>query len=291
MFRLRDQDSRAGIQLWYIGISLCALLAIPRELFVFPSRSASPFAKALRLTNPLIRKLENVAELSADERAILQKLCERPRSVPANQDILTEGERPDFVHLILEGWAIRYNILPNGSRQITALLIPGDFCDLHVMVLQRMDHSIATLGPAKVAYIPIKEVIELTRQLPELSQALWWVTLVDEAILRAWIVNLGRRSGFERAGHLMCEMYERMNNVGLVHGEEFDLPLTQVEIADALGLTPVHMNRVIGRLRKESLISFKQEKLTIPDIDRLKAISGFDPGYLHAEHVRVHGSA
>jgi CRP-like cAMP-binding protein len=239
------------------------------------------------MTNPLIRKLGNVADLSAEERRVLQRLNDHSRSIPANRDIVRQGEKPDHLHLILEGWAIRYNILANGSRQITAFLIPGDFCDMHVMVLQQMDHSIATLGSAKIAYIPIGEVEKLTRQLPELAQALWWATLVDEGVLRAWIVNLGRRIGFKRVAHLMCEMYERMNNVGLAHGKEFNMPLTQVEIADALGLTPVHINRVIGRLRQEELISFRKEQLTILDIDRLKAIAGFDPSYLHPEHIRV----
>lgn len=238
------------------------------------------------MTNALTRKLERVADLTEAEREVLQSLCHRPRSVPAGEDILSVGDTPEHLHLVVEGWAIRYNILPNGTRQITAYLIPGDFCDLHVLVLQQMDHSIAALGPAKIAYIPKAKVNMLTQQMPELLQALWWATLVDEGVLRAWIVNLGRRSAFKRAGHLMCEMYERMNNVGLVHGKTFSLPLTQSEIADTLGLTPVHISRVIGRLRKEGLIDLRKKQLLIPDIDRLKAISGFDARYLHPEHVR-----
>ena len=239
------------------------------------------------MSNPLIRKLANVASLSEVEREVLQRLCDDPRDVPADRDILSEGDRPDHLHLILEGWAIRYKLLANGSRQITAFLIPGDFCDQHVMVLQQMDHSIATLCPSKIAYIPIESVNAMTRQRPELLQALWWSTLVDEAVLRAWIVNLGRRNAFKRTAHMMCEMYERMGNVGLVQGKEFNLPLTQDEIADSLGLTPVHTNRVIMRLRQEGLITFSRQQLTIPDIDRLKRISEFNPNYLHPEHVRA----
>ncbi|GAA0295032.1 Crp/Fnr family transcriptional regulator [Sphingomonas oligophenolica] len=239
------------------------------------------------MANALTRKLERVADLTAGEREVLESLCDRPRIIRAGQDILREGDRPEHLHLVVEGWAIRYNILPNGARQITAYLIPGDFCDLHVLVLEQMDHSIAALGPAKIAYIPKATVNLLTRQLPELLQALWWATLVDEGVLRAWIVNMGRRSAFKRAGHLMCGMYERMNNVGLVHGNAFSLPLTQREIADTLGLTPVHIGRVISRLRKEGLIALQKKELLIPDIERLKAISGFDSRYLHPEHVRV----
>jgi CRP-like cAMP-binding protein len=237
--------------------------------------------------NPLIRKLSNVADLTDRERGVLQSLCDGPRTMPADKDLLRQGDRPDHLHLVLEGWAMRYHILPNGSRQISAFLLPGDFCDMHVMALQQMDHSIATLTPAKIAYIPIDQIRELSHQLPELIQALWWATLVDEGVLRAWIVNLGRRTAFKRAGHLICELYERMKNVGLVADEEFNLPLTQTEIADSLGLTPVHLNRVLQRLRKEDLIVLDRQHMTVPDIARLKAASGFDPSYLHPEHVRL----
>jgi CRP-like cAMP-binding protein len=243
--------------------------------------------KVERMTNPLVRKLANVATLSDQQQSLLERLCGTPRDIAADRDILSYGERPDHLHLILEGWAMRYNVVSKGVRQITAFLIPGDFCDIHTMVLQRMDHSIATLCPAKVAYIPIEDVDDLARQMPELIQALWWSTLVDEAVLRAWIANLGRRDAFKRTAHMMCEMHERMNNVGLVSGKEFNLPLTQKEIADSVGLTPIHTNRVMTRLRDEGLISFRKQQLTIPDIDRLKGIADFDAGYLHPEHVRV----
>ncbi|UUL83667.1 Crp/Fnr family transcriptional regulator [Sphingomonas qomolangmaensis] len=239
------------------------------------------------MDNPLVAKLENVADLTKDQREVLRGLCDHARVMPPNYDILREGDKPNRLHLILEGWAIRYNNLADGSRQITAFLIPGDFCDLHTMVLQQMDHSIATLGPAKIAYIPLQKLHELIRQQPELAQALWWATLVDEGVLRAWIVNLGRRDAFKRTAHLMCEMYERMNNVGLVAGDQFLMPLTQVEIADSLGLTPVHVNRVIQKLRQDKLIVFEREQLTICDIERLKRLSDFDPAYLHPEHVRL----
>jgi CRP-like cAMP-binding protein len=239
------------------------------------------------LENPLIRKLSNVADLSDKQRDVLQSLCDYAEVVPADEDILRQGDRPDHLHLVLEGWAMRYHILPNGSRQISAYLLPGDFCDMHVMVLQQMDHSIATLTPSTIAFVPIEKIRELAQQLPELTQAMWWATLVDEGVMRAWIVNLGRRSAFKRAGHLICELYERMKSVGLVMNEEFALPLTQAEIADSLGLTPVHINRVIQRLRQENLIVFDRQHITIPNIARLKAISGFDPSYLHPEHVRL----
>jgi CRP-like cAMP-binding protein len=239
------------------------------------------------MINPLIRKLENVAVLTGEQRDLLERLCDKPRAVPAHRDILRQGERPNHLHLIIEGWAMRYNVLPDGSRQITAFLLPGDFCDLQVMVLDQMDHSIATLCPTRVAYLPLETARELAGQRPELVQALWWATLVDESVLRAWIVNLGRRDAEQRTAHMLCELYQRMDNVGLVSGKTFDLPLTREEIADSLGVTPTHLHRVMKNLTAHGLIAFRNKRLSVPDIEQLKHAAGFDPAYLHPEHVRV----
>jgi CRP-like cAMP-binding protein len=200
----------------------------------------------------------------------------------ARRNVIREGERPDHVHLIVEGWAARYKLLADGARQITAFLIPGDFCDLHVTILGEMDHSIMTLTRAKVAYIPRSKMDVLTER-PGLAKAFWWATLVDEAVLRAWIVNVGRRGAFEAIGHLMCELYVRMKNIGLADDHVFELPLTQEELGDALGLTPVHVNRVLQRMRSDDLISFKGGWLTIHDYRGLEKASGFNPNYLHIQ--------
>jgi CRP-like cAMP-binding protein len=230
--------------------------------------------------SPLITKLETVAFLADEDRAALATLCDEPRDMGARRNVIREGERPDHVHLMVEGWAARYKLLADGTRQITAFLIPGDFCDLHVTILGEMDHSIITLTRAKVAYIPRSKMDALTGR-PGLIRAFWWSTLVDEAVLRAWIVNVGRREAFEAIGHLMCELYARMKNIGLTDDHCFDLPLTQEELGDALGLTPVHVNRVLQRMRAEELISLKAGVLTIHDYRRLEAASGFNPNYLH----------
>ena len=232
-------------------------------------------------TNPLVAKLQNVTPLSHEDRQALDGLCRDVREVAARRDIIGDGERPDHVHLMLEGWAARYKILSDGGRQITAFLVPGDFCDAHVTILSEMDHGIAALTPTRIAYIPHHAIKTVTEQ-PQLARALWWATLVDEAVLRAWIVNLGRRDAFQRMAHLLCELHVRMKNVGLVAEGGFDLPLTQEELADALGLTPVHTNRVVQRLRSEGLITLKGHDLVILDADRLRIAAGFNPAYLHA---------
>jgi CRP-like cAMP-binding protein len=144
-----------------------------------------------------------------------------------------------------------------------------------------MDHGITALTPATIAFIPHGEMEALMERRPALARALWWSTLVDEAVLRSWIVNLGRRDAYESIAHLMCEMHVRMEHVGLVQDDRFDLPLTQEELADSLGLTPVHINRILQRLRGEGLITLKERMLTILDIEGLRKAAGFDPNYLH----------
>lgn len=234
--------------------------------------------------NPLVVKLQTVTDITPPDVAALAAVCTDVRDLAPRRSIIREGDRPDHVHLILEGWAARYKLLPNGARQITAFLLPGDLCDLHVTILGEMDHSIATIGRARVAYIPRREMEALTDR-PAIARAFWWATLVDEAVLRAWIVNVGRRDALEAIGHLMCELYVRMRNVGLTFGHSFELPLTQEEIADALGLTPVHVNRVLQRMRGEALISLKRGTLEILDYPRLEKASGFNSNYLHISEL------
>ena len=239
--------------------------------------------------SPLIAKLETRGPLSDEDRLALHGLYDDCRELGARRNLIREGDRPDHVILMIEGWAARYKLLADGSRQITAFLIPGDFCDLHVTILGEMDHGITTLTRAKVAFVPRARIEALTEQ-PSLIQAFWWATLVDSAVLRAWIVNIGRRDAAEAIGHLFCELYVRMKNVGLVTGRRFELPLTQEEIADALGLTSVHVNRVLQRMRSDELISLRHGTLTLLDYARLEEASGFNANYLHIER-RTEGQA
>lgn len=229
----------------------------------------------------VVAKLQTVAELREADVAPLIALCQDVRTVPARRDILTEGERPDDVHVILEGWAARYKTLSDGSRQIVAFLIPGDFCDLHVAVLGHMDHGIVALTRCRVAYIASAELDVLTSHHNGLTKALWWSTLVDEGVLREWILNVGRRDAFGRLAHLLCELHARMQMVGLVHEDRLALPLTQDQLADATGLTPVHVNRTLQRLRTEHLVEIGSGTLMIPDIKALREACGFTGSYLH----------
>lgn len=234
------------------------------------------------MPNAFVRKIRAFAALDDDDVRELERACKNTQSFAARYDLIREGDKPGPVFVVLEGWGCRYKLLPEGGRQITAFLMPGDFCDMHVAVLDEMDHNIATLTPARVAMIARPEMEALIASRPSLTHAFWRTQLVDESVLRAWIVSMGRRNAIERVAHLLCELYVRAANIGLIDGSgEFELPLTQVVLADALGLTPVHVNRVLRNLRENKAITLKRGKLIVADTGKLVRIAGFDDNYLH----------
>ena len=212
---------------------------------------------------------------------MLRDACRHPRTFPPNYDLILEGDEPRPVFVILAGWACRYKILPGGSRQIISFMMPGDFCDMHVAVLAEMDHSIATLTDAKVVAIPRDQMEALVEVRPNLSKAFWWTQLVDAGVLRATIVSMGRRTSLERVAHLLCELCFRMRNIGIADEETFVMPFTQIVLADAVGMTPVHVNRLVRKLRALGALDVGVTTLIIADISLLAQIAGFDDNYLH----------
>ena len=232
------------------------------------------------MQNPFIRKLEYGASLEDGDRDLLQRLTARSDRVPARHDIVREGDDPTDAHLIMEGYACRYKLMPNGKRQVMAFFVPGDLCDFHVQILGEMDHGIATLTSARVVTVP-PSMIEAMTANPRINRALWWMTLVDEGTLREWLVNLGQRPAAERIAHLLCELRLRLRSVGLAEGDSFDFPLTQADLSEAMGLTAVHVNRSLMQLRADGLIILDRKRLTIPDYDKLRIFAGFRPNYLH----------
>jgi CRP-like cAMP-binding protein len=231
--------------------------------------------------SPLIRKLEQFTSLTENDRRSLEGAAGEQVDYAPKQDVICQGDRPDHVHLLLEGWACRYKILHNGNRQIMAYLIPGDLCDVHVTLLDAMDHSIGALSACKILMFPKADLADLMLENPQILRALWWSTLVDEAILREWLVNVGGRPSEKRLGHLICEMIHRARAVGLTVDDTFEMPLTQEELADTMGMSAVHMNRCFHTLRTEGLIFTDARRIFIHDLERLMAFSGFDPSYLH----------
>lgn len=243
------------------------------------------------MDNPLTRKLSSFTDFSNDDARRLNDLCKKTDNYVAGSDLIAEGERPNSVFFLLEGWACRYKFLPDGTRQIMAYLIPGDLCDIHIFILKKMDHSIGLLSNAKAAAISKTDMLEILDSHPRIAQALLWATLVDEAVLREWIVNMGRRDAFSRVAHLFCEMWFRMRQVGLVDADRFDLPLTQEQLGDTVGLTKVHVNRVLQRMRREALISLSGRTLVIHDVMRLRQVAEFDSTYLHLDRRPLTGSS
>jgi CRP-like cAMP-binding protein len=222
--------------------------------------------------------------LSEEESQAVIECCKDVRTVGAREDVISQGDRTGGVKLLLEGFACRYKTLEDGRRQIVAYFVPGDLCDLRVFILKRMDHSIGAIAPSRVATIAPDDVLKLMHTYPALTRALWWSTLVEEAIAREWILNVGQRNALERTAHLFCELLYRFRAVGLNQGLSCTLPLTQVELAETLGLSPVHVNRTLQELRRQKLITLDDGTLTIQNLQALEELSFFNAEYLHQDY-------
>jgi len=193
----------------------------------------------------LIQKLEQYDRVSDAERQVVVKAVARTRAVVEREDLVREGDRPSESLLLITGFASRYNVLRSGKRPITALHVPGDFVDLHSFLIKTMDHSIMAITPCTVGVVPHEALYAITETQPHLARLLGVHVAVDAAIHRLWIVCIGLQSAREHAAHLVCEMLLRLKGVGLTDGFSFKLPLTQAELGDTLGLSTVHVNRVV----------------------------------------------
>lgn len=233
----------------------------------------------VRMPNHFVQKLSNLAKLDSADTTVLTKLTSNPRNFAAKQDMIREGDQPGPVFVILQGWACRYKILPSGTRQIMAFLLPGDACDLHVGMLTAMDHNLQALTACEVALIPGDRMETLLEDHPAVARAMYKSQLIDEGVLRAWIVSMGRRNSVERVAHLMCELYLRSFSINST--KEVAFPISQIVVADALGMTPVHVNRILKELRVAGAMSFRRGNLQIIDPQKLVQIAGFDENYLH----------
>ena len=239
------------------------------------------------LCAPLLKKLQWFADFAPEDAQLLESLCIDVRTYKAGQDVMHEGSDPSQLFVMLDGWAQRYKLLPDGSRQITAYMLPGDLCDIYVFILRQMDHTIGTLSDAKIAVFDKDALLKVTRANHRIAEALWWSTLVDEAVLRQWIVNVGQRQAYERVAHLFSELWLRLHMIGRTDGNAFYLPVTQAQLGDTIGLTPVHVNRTLQRMREEKLIELDSRRLKICDIDKLRKIASFDPNYLHLDRHKI----
>ncbi|GHC65232.1 Crp/Fnr family transcriptional regulator [Limoniibacter endophyticus] len=232
------------------------------------------------MLTPLFLNLARHDFVSDEEKAILVEAMSHRKEFAVGQDIVSVGSRPTYSSVLLAGFAARYKLLADGGRQITALHIPGDFVDLHAFLLKTMDHGIVALSPCQVAYAEHSDLKEITEKAPHLTRLLWLDTLIDGAIHREWIVAMGRRAKKSHLAHLICELFVRLEAVNLTNGMTFHFPISQAEMADALGLSVVHMNRVIQGLRREGLISWVNQSVSILDWKKLQELAEFDQTYL-----------
>jgi CRP-like cAMP-binding protein len=235
----------------------------------------------MRATERLIRKLQLSTHLDADDVKALEHLPIIAKELPAHTAIVREGERPTQSCLLIDGFACRSKTTDAGKRQILSIHIPGDIPDLQSLHLHVMDHDVATLARSTVGFITHEALRTITRERPTVAEALWRDTLIDAAMFREWIVNVGRRSAVVRLAHLLAEIGTRLQRLRLATDDRFELPMTQLDIADALGLTPVHINRVVQELRRSGLLELRKHSVFLPDLPRLKEMGDFDDLYLH----------
>jgi CRP-like cAMP-binding protein len=232
----------------------------------------------------LLRKFERYTHLSGEERELLTRIIsERKRAFVPREDIVREGDPPPGLGVIRQGWAYCYKTLEDGRRQILGFLIPGDLIDPALLPFRELDHSVGAITSVVYGEVPRPIVEELMRH-PRLRQALWWDWLVKLAIQREWTLNVGRRDAFERLAHLFCELYFRLEAVGMTEGTSVQLPLTQTDLAEATGLSAVHINRTLQEMRSAGLVILRDHVLTIPDLPALQVAAMFNPAYLHLDH-------
>ncbi|MBA4808686.1 Crp/Fnr family transcriptional regulator [Brevundimonas sp.] len=239
-----------------------------------------------QITN-LVEKLARRDAVTAAEAEALQDMLGPSRDVRFGADIVSQHEHPLHSTLLISGFSARYSTLADGSRQITEINVPGDFIDLHSLLMKQMDHGVVALSDCVVASAPHAKLIRLTETQPHLMRLLWLDTIVDAAIHRQWLVAMGRRSGLGHLAHLVCELYLRLQAVGLADGMRFELPLTQAVLGDALGLSTVHVSRLVTELRGEGVVNWTGGQVEIVNWHRLAEIAEFDATYLRLQNEPV----
>lgn len=220
--------------------------------------------------------------LSREERLALEEAMSPPRVMQSNVDLVRHGQGSGRVFIVTEGWACRYAITRDGSRQLPTLLVPGDVANLDSLLFDRLNYGVRTLTQATVVSLPRDRALALAAAYPGIARTFTWLALVDNANLTEWTLSLGRRSAKERLAHLLCELSVRLD-ADDGEASSFAFPLTQEQIADTLGLTAVHVNRTMQQLRSDGLIVTASRTVTLPNVDSLRRLGGFDPSYLHLD--------
>ena len=229
----------------------------------------------------MVQRLERRSPLALADREALLGMAHNVRKLPAGAHIVRDGEAPNHCSLLLSGFAYRYKLTGEGGRQIISLHCAGEFLDLQNSFLGLADHSVQMLTEGELAMLPVGILQDLALTRPAIGRALWIDTLIDASIFREWVVNVGRRDSRARVAHLLCEFSLRLEAAGLAKNHQYELPMTQEQLADAVGLTSVHVNRVLKQLGEEGLISRDRRSVVILDWKRMREAGDFNERYLH----------
>jgi CRP-like cAMP-binding protein len=232
---------------------------------------------------PMVRKLAQWRPLDDGDQDALLALPYRVIKLRPQEYIVREGDRPQNSCLMVSGFSFRHKVAGNGGRQIFSIHMSGDLADLQNSLLGKADHNLQAMNHVEVAMIPVEAIQDIAFTRPAIGRAMWYETLVDASIFREWTLNVGRRDARARAAHLLCEFALRLEIAGLGQRDYYDLPMTQEQLADALGLTSVHTNRTLMGLGEDGLIERRNRSIRIADWPRLTRVGDFDPAYLHLD--------
>ena len=230
---------------------------------------------------PLVRRLSLHGLMDAEDKAAVLALPHAVRNLEPDQYLVREGDKPTHSCLVVSGFAIRHKLNSEGGRQIVNFHMSGDMVDLQNSLLDVADHNVQSLGRMRAAFIPREAIVEISFSRPAVGKALWLETLVEGSISREWIMNVGRRDALQRTAHLLCEFAYRLDAVGLGPECNYELPMTQEQLADAMGLTPVHVNRTLKVLATSGLIKRTRRSVAIADLQKLAEFGDFRSTYLH----------
>src|SRR3954470_7510095 len=235
---------------------------------------------------PMVRKLSLREELDDADRQAILALPFTLRKVQAGQFLVWDGDKPQHTCLLISGFAYRHKIAGNGGRQIVSIHMRGDIVDLQNSLLGTADHNVQMLTAGEIAMIPVEAMRELAFTHPSVGMAMWYETLVEGSIFREWVLNVGRRDARTRIAHLLCELALRMEGAGLGEHINYELPISQEQLADAVALTSVHVNRTLMKLQQDGLITRNRRMITVVDWKTMMKEADFEPRYLHiGEHA------
>lgn len=241
-----------------------------------PPRDGDPLAR-------LFLKMRARDPVSPEEERVVRESFTEFKDVPPNRVVVKAGITVSQCTLLIDGYIARYRDLADGRRQIMEIHVPGDFLDLHSFLLKKLEHNVGALTPARLATMPHPAVTRITEDYPHLARLLWFATLLDAALHRERILSVGRRSAIARVAHLLCELHARLEIVGLAEDGRFAMPLTQADIADACGLTAIHVNRMLKKLRDDGLATFRGGEIVLHDRKALMKVAEYSNAFLHLE--------